>query len=280
VRFAMLVLLWLLTTAVLAVAVPMTWAQKNIVDVDGYVALAQKAARDPALQTAVASELATRATALITERGYTVDSSEVHNAAATYTAGPDFPRQFADVNRLLHGWIFTGVDAQSGDTPWVVDLAEMLNDSAFQPMLANFNVRVPAKVPVPVTVSAPKMLQSSKLRLLATWGPVASIVVAALAGVCALLTLAAARGRGRALAGLGVSALLVGATGWAAIEVVRSHIADALNTTTGDIRSVADVMVGVAESSLHQWLNLTLAAGGVLAVFGVLVAALGSLLKR
>ena len=30
-------------------------------------------------------------------------------------------------------------------------------------------------------------------------------------------------------------------------------------------------MVNQAEVSLHQWLNLTLAAGGVLVVFGVVV---------
>jgi len=56
-----------------------------------------------------------------------------------------------------------------------------------------------------------------------------SIVVAALTGICALLTLAIARSRGRVLAGLGVSALLVGAAGWAGIEVARRRINDALN---------------------------------------------------
>jgi hypothetical protein len=53
-----------------------------------------------------------------------------------------------------------------------------------------------------------------------------------------------------------------------------------LNRTTGDIRQVADAMVGHAESSLHQWLNLTLAAGGVLVVLGVLVSMLGALRRR
>jgi hypothetical protein len=43
---------------------------------------------------------------------------------------------------------------------------------------------------------------------------------------------------------------------------------------------MADVMVGNAEGGLHLWLNLTLVAGGALVVFGVLVAVLGSFLKR
>jgi hypothetical protein len=280
VRFTVTVLLWLLTTAALAGAMPTAWTQKNIVDVDGYVALAQQAASDPVLQAAVASELATRAIMLIHQRGYTVDSSQAHDVAAAYTAGADFPPQFGDANRLVHNWMFTGADAQSDGDQWVIDLAQMLHDSAFQPMLANFNVQVPSKVTVPVTVSTPKVLQPGKLRPLATWGPWLTVVAALLTGICALLTLAAARTRGRALAVLGVAALLVGAAGWAAIEVARHRINDALNHTTGDIRRIAEVMVGEAESSLHHWLNLTLAVGAVLVVFGVFVAVLGSLRKR
>jgi hypothetical protein len=107
-----------------------------------------------------------------------------------------------------------------------------------------------------------------------------SVAAAVLTGICALLTLAAARSRGRALAALGVSALLVGAAGWAAIEVARRRMNDALTHAGGDIRRIADVMVGDAEASLHQWLNLTLAVGGALVVFGVFVAMLGSLGKR
>ncbi len=275
----MTALLWLLTMVALAVAVATMWAQTHVVDADGYAALARKAASDPALQAAVASELATRAMVLINEHGRTVDSSEVHAVAAGYTAGPDFPAQFADANRMVHRWMFTGADAQNQGDQWVIDLAQMLKDSAFAPMLASFNVRVPPTVRVPVTASTPKVLQPGNLRPVVTWGPWVAGAATALATVGALLTLAAARSRGRALAGLGVAALLVGAAGWAVIEVGRRHINVALNHTAGDIRRIADVMVGQAESSLHQWLNVTMAAGGVLVVFGVLIAVLGSLRK-
>jgi hypothetical protein len=278
-RFAVTVVLWLLTTGTVAVAVPTVWAQTQVIEANGYAAVAQKAASDPELQAAAASELTTRAMVLIDERGSTVNSSEVHEVAAGYTAGPDFPAQFADANRQLHSWLFTGANAQTEGDQWVIDLTQMLKDSAFASMLSNYNVRVPATVKVPVTVSAPKVLQPGKLRPLATWGPWASVVAAVLTGICALLTLAAARSRGRALACLGVSALLAGAAGWAAIEVARRRINDVLNDTTGDIRRIADVMVGEAESSLHRWLDLTLAVGAVLVLFGVLVAVLGGLLS-
>jgi hypothetical protein len=95
-----------------------------------------------------------------------------------------------------------------------------------------------------------------------------------------LFTLAVARSRGKALAALGVSALIVGAAGWAGIEVARRYIDRALDQITGDVRDIAQAMVGHAEGSLHQWLNLTLAAGGGLVVFGVIVSMLGGLRKR
>ena len=278
-RFAVTVLMWLVTTMALAVAVPTAWAQAHVVDVDGYTAMAKRASSNPVLQAAVASELATRAMVLINQQGHSVDSSTVHDVAAGYTAGPDFPPQFADANRMAHDWMFTGANAQSQGDQWVVYLSGMLKDGAFAPMLSKYNVRVPETVRVPVTVTNSKILQPGELRPLATWGPWVSIAAAVLTGICALLTLAVARSRGRALAGMGISALLVGAAGWAAIELGRRRLNDALNHTTGDIRRIANGMVGDAESSLHHWLDLTLAAGGVLVVLGVIAAALGSLRK-
>jgi hypothetical protein len=277
VRFALTALLWLCATVALAVAVPTVWTQSHVVDVDGYTAMARQAAGEKALQAAVAAELATRATVLINQSSHHVDSAQVHAVAAGYTAGPDFPAQFADANRLAHEWMFTGAHTQSEDNQWVVDLAGMLKDTAFEQLLASYNVKVPDTVRVPVTVSTPKILRPGELRPLATWGQWVSIGVVALTGVFALLTFAAARSRGRALAGLGISGLLVGAAGWIAIELARYPLNDTLNNTTGGIRGIADVMVGRAQSSLHDWLDVTLAAGGALVLLGVLVAGLGSL---
>ena len=278
-RFALSALLWLCTTIALAVAVPAAWTQVHVVDVNGYTTMAHKAAGDKALQAAVAAELATKATVLINQSSHHVDSAEVHAVAAGYTAGADFPAQFADANRLAHDWMFTGAHTQSEGDQWVVDLAGMLKDTAFEQLLTSHGVKVPDTVRVPVTVSTPKVLRPGELRPLATWGLWAGIGAAAVTALFALLTLAAARSRGRGLAGLGVSALLVGAGGWIAIELARYPLNDTLNNTTGGIRGIADVMVGQAESSLHDWLDVTLAAGGVLVLLGVLVAGVGSLRK-
>ena len=54
-RFVATVFLWLVTTVALAAAVPAMWAQKNIVDANGYAAFTQSAAKDP--QTAAGDGL-------------------------------------------------------------------------------------------------------------------------------------------------------------------------------------------------------------------------------
>jgi hypothetical protein len=278
VRFVATLLLWLVTTVALAVAIPAAWAQKDIIDENGYVALAQTAAHDPRLQDAMASELSTQLKKLVSGTGYDVSTDLLRGAASGYTTSSVFPSHFAEVNRLAHRWMFTD-SAQRTDASgrWQVDLSPMLADSSFQQTLRNFGIKAPQSLTVPITMSDTSGLRPGQLRQLARWGPWVSVGAAVLAGVFALLTLATARSRGKALAALGVSALLVGAGGWAALEVGRPYINDALNRTAGDIRQIAEVMVNHAEGSLHQWLNLTLAAGGGLVVFGVIVSMLGGL---
>ncbi|MED5815042.1 hypothetical protein VST63_22005 [Mycolicibacterium sp. 050232] len=276
-RFVMTLFLWVLTTVLLAAAVPSAWVQKNIIDQQGYSAFAAAAAADPQLQQAVAGELTTQVQSLAAQNGADVDSRRIRAVAGAYTAGQDFPGQFALANQVAHTWMFTDRLARNEDGSWVIDLAPMLSDASFRETLSGFGVEVPQTLTVPIASSAPDSLRPGILRPLAVWGPWVSVGVTVLAGVFALLTLAVARARGKALAALGISALLVGAAGWAGLEVGRRYLNEALNHTSGDIRQIADAMAGHAIDGLHQWLNLTLAAGGALVVFGVVVALLGGL---
>ncbi|NVN53136.1 hypothetical protein [Mycolicibacterium hippocampi] len=279
-RFLAALLLWLLTTAALLVAVPAVWAQVNLVGESGYAELAASAAEDPRLQDAMAAELTTQVVSLGADNGYTLNPELVRQVAITYTRNSGFPGQFAQANRIAHRWMFTGAVPSGNSTEqWLIDVAPMISDPSFQATLGTLDLQVPQSLTVPITVDSPE-LQPGKLRWLATWGPWASIGAAVLAAAFALLTLAAARSKGKALTALGVSALLVGAAGWAGIEVGRRSLDAALNRTTGDIRTVAEVMVAHAENSLHVWLNITLAAGGGLVVLGAIAAALGGVLRR
>ena len=280
-RFLASLLFWLVTTVMLAVAVLAVWAQTHVVSEDGYAALAAVAAKDPQLQEAMASELTTQITKLAADNGYDLNNTElVRGVTSAYTANAGFPGQFAQANRIAHRWMFTDSVQHDQGGRWLVDIAPMLRDESLKQTLGNLKLDVPDTLMVPVTVPESSGLRPGQLKAVSTWGPWVSIGACVLTGVFALLTLAAARSRGKALAALGVSALLVGAAGWAGLEVARRYVNDALNNTTGDIRQVAEVMVNTAEASLHQWLNLTLAAGGALVVFGVLVTMLAGLRRR
>ena len=276
-RSAATVLMWLITTLLLAAAVPAVWAQQHLVDRDGYSALAQRAAADPELQAAMAGEL----TAQVGRLASGVDSSVVSRIAAAYTSGSAFPAQFAQANGFAHRWLFTTAIPSTLDPQgrWVIDLAPMLSDVAFVQTLNDYNVAVPDSLPIPLTDEAPAFLRPGALRAVGLWGPWISIGLAVLTGAAALLTLFAARSRGRALAALGVSGLLVGGAGWAAIEFAQRYLRDALNTTSGTTRRVADVMVATAQDSMHQWLNVTLVVGGGLVIVGVIVSLLGGLAR-
>ncbi|OBK93473.1 hypothetical protein A5645_21420 [Mycobacterium asiaticum] len=280
-RFLGALVCWLAATVALAVAVPALWAQYNVIDEDGYTRLAERAAQDPNLQAAMAAELTARATALVTERSGgtgSVDSSRIRFVANAFTSGPAFPPLFAQVNRAAHSWLFSAPHA--GGDQLVIDVAPMLNDGSLREMLNGYRVTVPDTLTVPLTVTDAQPLRQGELHPWAVWGPRLSHGADAVCAVSGLLTLVLARRRGKALTGLGISALLVGAAGWAGLEMVSRYLNVALNRTTGDIRRVADVMVGHAESSLHLWLNLTLGAGVVVVLLGVLVAAMGGLAGR
>lgn len=282
-RLVATVVLWLVTTVLLAVAVPTMWGQRNVVSEDGYAALAAGAAKNPELQTAMASELTTQIMGLAQRTDFPLANTElVSNVASAYTANPGFEGQFAQANRIAHRWMFTDSIRPEDDSGerWLVDIAPMLNDDSIRQMLGDLDLAVPQTLMVPITVPESSALRPGQLRLLSIWGPWVSLGSTVLAGIFALLTLTSARSRGKALAALGVSALLVGAAGWAGLEVARGYVNHALNQTSGDIRRIADVMVGHAEDSLHHWLNMTLLGGGALVALGVLASVLGGLWRR
>lgn len=262
-------LLWLITTVMLVLAVPTAWVQLNLVEASGFAALTHRAAESPALQTAVAGELTAQAERLIGERGYYVDRSLVRQVATAYTTGSSFPRQFADIGQSAHRWMF----ASTATGQWEIDVAPMLEDSGFQQIFDDYHMQAPSTLTVPLADS--ESLRPGQLRPLATWGRWVSIGALVLTGICALLTLAAARRRGKALTGLGISALLAGGFGWAGIEVARRYVNAALDDSVGEVRRIAEVVVATGVRSLHQWLDLTLVAGGVLVVVGMIVAVLG-----
>ena len=185
-RFVATFLLWLLATAALAVAVPASWAQHNVVDRNGYSALATSAAKDPQVQQAMADELTAQLMTLAANSGWEVNENLVAGAARAYTAGTAFPGQFALANQVAHRWLFTDVVGQSDESGrWEIDLSPMLADSSFQQTLADFGIKAPSSLTIPLTENVSDSVRPGQLRDVAKWGPWASVGAAVLAG-CSL----------------------------------------------------------------------------------------------
>lgn len=283
-RSAGTAVLWLIATVLFAAALPAMWAQQHLVDRAGYAALARQAAAAPELQSAMATELTAQVGRLGTGSALDstlVDSTLVAGIARTYTASPAFPGQFAQANAFAHQWLFSGAAGSSVDSQgrWVIDLAPMLSDTAFAQTLRDFNIAVPSSLPIPLTDNAPSGLRPGALQMVGRWAPWISWGLAALTAAAAALTLLSARSRGKTLAALGASALLVGGMGWAAMEYAQRYLRQGLDNTSGNLRTVADVMVETAQNSMHQWLNISLIAGGGLVLIGVIVSLLVSLVR-
>lgn len=276
-RSAATVLMWVVTTVLLAVALPAAWVQLHLIDRGGYTALARQAAGDPELQSTMATELTTQVGRL----GVSADSTVVGPIARLYTASSSFPAQFGQANAFAHRWLFTDSTASNVDDQgrWVIDLAPMLSDPAFAQTLRDYGISIPASVPIPLTDNASSAARPGALREVGMWWPWATIGIGVLAAGAAVLMLWASPSRGKGLAALGVAALLVGGLGWAAIEFGRVYANRALSNTSGAVRTVADATVAAAADSMHQWLNVTLIAGGGLVVVGVIVALLTGLTR-
>lgn len=278
----MTALLWLVTTVLLAATLPAVWAQRHLVDSDGYAHFAQGAAADPKLQDAMAAELATQLSDLASNSGYDTDTDLLRAVTGSYTGSSAFPEQFAQANRFAHRWLFTNTVRSDLDSQgrWVVDLGPMLNDSSIQQTLQSFGVTAPSSLPVPLTENAAAGLRPGQLQQVARWGPWASVGLTILTGIFAVLTLAVARRRGKALVALGASAILVGGAGWAGLEIGRRRLDGLLGNTPDDIRQIAESMVSHAVAGMHDWLNLSLLGGAGLVAVGLVATLLGGLWNR
>ena len=129
------------------------WLQHNVVDVDGYAALAQRAASDPALQQAVAGGLTSQIGNLASTE---VPTAVVGALASSYTGSSTFPRTIragepscppVDVHQQR------SVPTRFAGRGWT--LAPMLADSSFQQTLSTYRIQVPQTLPVPLTENVP-----------------------------------------------------------------------------------------------------------------------------
>lgn len=275
---ALAVILGLLLSAV---AVPAMWVDRNIVQEDGFAALAAPLGKDPTFQ----KRLATAAVASIDTAGSIPGSlSELvrpvlESAAASLTGLPGYPAAWEETLRKSHRLNF----AVPGTLPPEAESATSVTlDVA--PLVALVTKQVSDKAGVPIEAPAQTLVnigQSNQRQLferVAAYAPVGySLAVGA--GIAFLLALLVAQRRWTVLAGIGVGALALAGlwnlgSSWASDAVV--------GTASGN--EVADLFkrefVAASTAGFGSWILTAGITGAVLLAAGVVVRIFGGRARR
>lgn len=275
---ALAVILGLLLSAV---AVPAMWVDRNIVQEDGFAALAAPLGKDPTFQ----KRLATAAVASIDTAGSIPGSlSELvrpvlESAAASLTRLPGYPAAWEETLRKSHRLNF----AVPGTLPPEAESATSVTlDVA--PLVALVTKQVSDKAGVPIEAPAQTLVnigQSNQRQLferVAAYAPVGySLAVGA--GIAFLLALLVARRRWNVLAGIGIGALALAGlwnlgSSWASDAVV--------GTASGN--EVADLFkrefVAASTAGFGSWILTAGITGAVLLAAGVVVRIFGGRARR
>jgi hypothetical protein len=179
---------------------------------------------------------------------------------------------------MAHQWLFTNSNSAQRDSQgsWQIDVAPMIKSLVPQ----GLSIKAPETLKVSVTDDNLAGLTPGRLVPVARFGQLAVWISFGLTLVLAGLTQLAVRSRAKGLVGLGISALLVGTAGWAGLEIGRRYLDRPLNRVNDNLRDVADSLVTQAIGNAHHWLSLTMAAGGLVIVVGVVSGLVGGLLRR
>ncbi|TLM85539.1 hypothetical protein FDW83_03955 [Pseudarthrobacter sp. NamE2] len=252
-----------------AVAVPAIWLDRNIVQEDGFVALAAPLGKNSEFQ----QQLATAAVG-------TIDTSAVPGflsnlvqpvleQAATSMAGlPGYPAAWEETLRRSHRLSFP----QPGDDPSAAKPVSSLTlDVA--PLVAlgvqeiSTATRLPLEPPGETLINVGEPAQREWTERLATYAPMGYLLAAG-SGVALLLALVAARRRWKVLVGAGLGGLLL-----AGLWVVGVQIgsAAALATDTGNevANLFRDEFVAAANADFMGWTVAAAVTGAVLLVMGI-----------
>ena len=263
---AVLVILSMLLTAV---ALPAIWVDRNIVQEQGFVALAGPLGSDQAFQSGLVSALSSTAKAQLNlPPGLdNLAAGLIQTAATSVTTDPGYPQAWTQTLQQSHQVNFGDTSTET----LALDVAPLLKLVAAR-VSADLPVYVPINTPSQVLVSLgdPGLRQYvtvvSKIGQAGYWLGGAAVVLL-------LLGLAVARKRGTtaimAAVGLALVALV-----WKIAEMVVIGMVE--RTPTGN--AVADVfstqLTTLAEVSVDRWILIAFIVAGSLFLVGILARVL------
>jgi hypothetical protein len=275
---ALAVILGLLLSAA---AVPAIWVDRNIVQEDGFVALAAPLGKNPDFQ----KRLATAAVSSI-DTGGTIPAQVaalvrpvLEKAATSLTGLPDYPAAWEETLRKSHRLNFADPSSLppevDSSTSLTLDVAPLVGLAAKQ---ISSQVGVQLEAPGQTLVNIGQTGQRQLIERVSAYAPLGySLAVGA--GVAFLLALVAARRRWKVLAGVGAGALALSglwtlASRWAADAV--------LGTASGN--EMADLFkrefVAASAAGFASWTLAAAITGAALIAAGLLLRVVGGPARR
>lgn len=275
---ALAVILGLLLSAI---AVPAIWVDRNIVQENGFVALAAPLGKDPAFQkrlaTAVVGSIDTGGSipGPLTELIRPV----LESAAAALTGLPGYPGAWEETLRKSHRLNFpaagTAPSEAGSATSVTLDVAPLV---ALATKQISDSAGVPLEAPRQTLLTVGQSSQRQDIERVAAYAPIGySLAIGA--GIAFLLALVVARRRWKVLAGTGIGAL-----GLAGLWTVGSRWASdaVLGTATGN--EVADLFarefVAASVNGFGSWRLSAAITGAVLLGAGLVFRLVGGAARK
>jgi hypothetical protein len=254
-----------------AVAVPAIWLDRNIVQEDGFVALAAPLGKDDAFQQRLAAAaVGTIDTGAIPEALTGLVQPVLDAAAGSMTRLPGYPAAWEETLRKSHRLSFA--DPRSLP-PEVASTTSLTLDVAPLVVLGTEEISkatgLPLDSPDQTLINIGQSNQRQLIERVSAYAPMGySLAIGA--GIALLLALVAARRRWAVIFNAGAAALLLAGLWTAGSQLARDAV---LGTASGN--EVADMFKNefatAASNSFQTWILASLVAGGVLLVAGLVV---------
>ncbi|GAA1279194.1 hypothetical protein [Arthrobacter pascens] len=264
-----------------AVAVPAIWVDRNIVQEEGFVALAAPLGKDPTFQKRLAAAAVGGIDTGGAIPGPLAEAVRplLESAAASLTGLPGYPAAWEETLRKSHRLNFAAAGTVPSDadsaTSITLDVAPLVALAAGQ---ISERLGVPLEAPEQTLLTVGQSSQRQLIEQVAVYAPL-GYSMAVGAGIAFLLALVAARRRWKVLVGTGLGAL-----GVAGLWSLGSRWASDAVMGTASGNEVADLFkrefVAASASGFGSWILAGAVTGAVLLGAGLVFGLLGGAARR
>jgi hypothetical protein len=263
-----------------AVAVPAIWVDRNIVQEDGFVALAAPLGKDPVFQQRLAAAAVggIDAGGAIPEPMAGIVRPLLESAAASLSGLPGYPAAWEETLRKSHRLNFAAGTASSEAGPASAVTLDVAPLVALATTQISERAGVPLEAPGQTLLAVGQPNQRQQIEQVAAYAPLGySLAIGA--GIAFLLAFVAARRRWAVFVGAGVGAL-----GLAGVWTVASRLASETAAGTASGNEVADLFVqefvSASTRGFGSWITTAAITGAVLVAAGLAGRLLGGRAHR